>query len=195
MAGSDAPADWRFKAGIAIFISAFAVWLLVPLAAATGASPTRIAALAGMIFVGNKVLLLACIAVMGKAGFQRLKSLAFRFARGLLSNGADRAGDPRGPIGPVRHAIGLTLFCVPLGSAMLESYVFLFWPGLRPNLWQLESLGDVLLIASFFVLGGDFWSKIRALFIRGAVVIDPRDSRDSLERGAMPDSPDPRDGG
>jgi hypothetical protein len=27
-----------------------------------------------------------------------------------------------------------------------------------------------MLIASFFVLGGDFWNKVRALFVRTAVV-------------------------
>lgn len=40
------------------------------------------------------------------------------------------------------------------------------WPGLRPNLWQAQLAGDLMLIASFFVLGGDFWNKLRALFVR-----------------------------
>ena len=31
----------------------------------------------------------------------------------------------------------------------------------------------IMLIASFFVLGGDFWDKIRALFIYGATVTFP----------------------
>jgi hypothetical protein len=31
-------------------------------------------------------------------------------------------------------------------------------------------LGDALLIGSFFVLGGNFWEKLRALFIRTARV-------------------------
>lgn len=177
MATSDTEANlptaggWRFKLGIGIFIFAFALWLLIPLAASGGAPAARIATLTGIVFVANKVLLLTCIAVMGKSGFQQLKSIVFGYAKGLA---------PIGAVGPTRHAIGLVMFCLPLVSAMLEPYVDQFWPGLRPNLWQLQALGDLMLIASFFVLGGDFWNKIRALFIRTAKVVDVRDAGASV---------------
>ncbi|MBC9205934.1 transporter suffix domain-containing protein [Roseomonas aerophila] len=162
-----AASNWRFKLGIGIFILAFALWLLIPLAASQGATTARIAGMTGAIFVANKVLLFTCIAVMGKAGFQQLKSLVFGYAKGLA---------PAGPIGPARHFVGLVMFSLPLISAMLEPYVDQFWPGLRPNIWQLQALGDLMLLASFFVLGGDFWSKIRALFIRTAKVVDSSDT-------------------
>lgn len=161
------PAGWRFKLGIGIFVLAFALWLLIPVAASGGASAARIATLTGVIFIANKVLLVTCIAVMGKAGFQQLKTIVFGYAKGLA---------PADTVGPVRHAIGLVMFCLPLVSAMLEPYVDQFWPGLRPNMWQLQALGDFMLIASFFVLGGDFWGKVRALFIRSAKVGDVRDA-------------------
>jgi hypothetical protein len=150
---------WRFKLGIGIFILAFALWLIIPIAASLGTPAARIAALTGAIFVANKVLLVTCIAVMGKPGFQQLKAMVFGHAKRLA---------PSETVGPVRHAIGLVMFCLPLISAMLEPYIDNIWPGLRPNIWQLQALGDLLLIASFFVLGGDFWSKIRALFVRTA---------------------------
>ncbi|AMJ62011.1 transporter suffix domain-containing protein [Bosea sp. PAMC 26642] len=156
---------WRFKLGICIFVTAFALWLLLPLAASMNVPGPRIAAMTGAIFIANKVLLLTCIAVMGKAGFQQLKGMIFGYAKSLT---------PSGPISRTRHVIGLVMFCLPLLSATLEPYVDQFWPGLRPNLWQLQLLGDVMLIASFFVLGGDFWNKIRALFVRTAVVVDTR---------------------
>ena len=154
---------WRFKLGIFIFALAFALWLLVPLAALLDISSSRIAAMTGIIFIANKVLLVACVAVMGKPGFQQLKSLIFGYVKGLA---------PADTIGPTRHAIGLVMFCLPLISATLEPYTDRFWPSLRPNIWQLQVLGDVMLIASFFVLGGDFWNKVRALFIRTAKVED-----------------------
>ncbi|MNJ80684.1 hypothetical protein D3C77_791590 [compost metagenome] len=65
------------------------------------------------------------------------------------------------------------MFCLPLVTALLEPYVDNLWPGLRPNLWQVQLLGDLMLIASFFVLGGNFWEKLRALFIRTARVTIP----------------------
>lgn len=148
---------WRFKLGMGLFVLAFALWLIVPIAASVGTPAARVAALTGAIFVANKVLLVSCIAVMGKPGFQQLKQRVFGHAKHLA---------PSKTVSPTRHAIGLVMFCLPLISAMLEPYVDTIWPGLRPNIWQLQVLGDVLLIASFFVLGGDFWSKIRALFTR-----------------------------
>lgn len=160
--------DWRFKLGIGIFIFAFALWLLIPLAASGGASAAHIATLTGIVFVANKIMLLACIAVVGKAGFQQLKSFVFAYAKGLT---------PTDTVGPIRHRVGLVMFCLPLVSAMLEPYVDQFWPGLRPNRWEFQALGDLMLIASFSVLGGDFWSKIRALFIRTAKVVDVREAR------------------
>jgi hypothetical protein len=150
---------WRFKLGICILALAFALWLLIPLMASQGVPGPRVAAVTGMIFVANKVLLVICIAVMGKAGFQQLKGLVLGRAKRL---------SPSKTVGPVRHAIGLVMFGLPLLSATLEPYIDHIWPDLRPNIWQLQALGDAMLIASFFVLGGDFWTKLRALFIRTA---------------------------
>lgn len=157
-------ADWRFKTGIAIICVMAASWLLVPILAMAGAAGSRIAALTGILFISNKVLLLLVIAVMGKSGFQQLKSRLFsRFAK--------PAPTTDGEISPLRHRIGLVMLCLPLISAFLEPYIDTLWPGLRPNFWQAQALGDVMLIGSFFVLGGNFWEKVRALFIRTARVV------------------------
>ena len=156
---AEAPAStrWRFKLSILIFVLAFALWPLIPLAGSLDVPAARIAAMTGAIFITNKVLLLTCIAVMGKSGFQRLKAFVFGYVMGLA---------PSDTIGPARHAVGLVMFCLSLLSAMLEPYVDHLWPGLTPNTWQLQALGDFMLIASFFVLGGESWGKVRALFIR-----------------------------
>lgn len=150
---------WRFKCGIGLFIVAFALWFLIPVAAAIGVPGSRIAALTGTIFIANKVLLLTCVAVMGKEGFQQLKAIVFGHAKRLA---------PAQKVGPVRHAIGLVMFFIPILTSVLEPYLDELWPGLRPDMWQLQVLGDIMLIASFFVLGGDFWSKLRGLFVRTA---------------------------
>jgi hypothetical protein len=157
------PVGWRFKLGIALFAAALLIWLLVPIAAAVGVPASRIAGLTGTIFVLNKVLFLTVVAVLGKSGFQQLKRTLFGYVTGLV---------PDGIVGPTRHAIGLVMFCLPLVSAWLEPYVDALSPGLRPNLWQFQLLGDMMFVASFFVLGGNFWAKIRALFVRTATVVD-----------------------
>ena len=156
-------AGWRFKLGIIIIALMFAIWLLIPLVAVMDASAGTIAAVTGGIFIANKVLLLLAVAIIGKAGFQELKRRMFGYVGGLA---------PDAIVGPLRYRVGVVMFCLPLVSAMLEPYVDTIWPGLRPNLWQLQLLGDVMLIASFFVLGGNFWDKLRALFVRTATVVD-----------------------
>jgi hypothetical protein len=64
------------------------------------------------------------------------------------------------------------MFCLPLISSFFEPYIDSIWPGLRPNIWQLQLLGDAMLIGSFFVLGGNVWDKVRALFVRTARVVN-----------------------
>ncbi|NWB30604.1 transporter suffix domain-containing protein [Pseudomonas gingeri] len=156
-------AGWRFKLGIVILCLMLGSWLMVPLVAALGMPGSRIAALTGILFISNKVLLILVIAVMGKAGFQQLKRGVFGYVTSL-------APSLDTEVGPVRHRVGLVMFCLPLIAALLEPYVDIIWPGLRPNLWQFQLLGDLMLISSFFVLGGNFWDKVRALFIRTARV-------------------------
>ncbi|WP_434674139.1 transporter suffix domain-containing protein [Pseudomonas sp. R1-15] len=156
-------AKWRFKAGIAILCLMLALWLLVPLAAAADVPRSTIAAITGALFIINKVLLLLVIAVMGKAGFQELKQKVFGYVSGLVPSAEQE-------VSVTRHRIGLVMFCLPLLCSFLEPYIDAFAPGFRPNSWALQLLGDVLLIGSFFVLGGNFWEKLRALFIRTARV-------------------------
>ena len=164
VAAQSSSRGWRFKFGVALFCLMIVMVLLIPVAAASGMEPSRVAAVTGAIFVANKIILLVTIAVMGKTGFQELK--------GIIGGYVPRLGSDS-IVSPARHAIGLVMFCLPMISAFLEPYVDAVAPGLRPNLWQLQLLGDVMLIASIFVLGGNFWEKVRALFIRTARVADP----------------------
>lgn len=154
-------ASWRFKVGIAIICLMAGSWLAVPILAATGVPGSRIAALTGILFISNKVLLILVIAIMGKAGFQQLKRNLFGYVSAL-------APSTEVEVGQTRHRVGVVMFCTPLIAAFLEPYIDTIWPGLRPNLWQAQALGDAMFIGSFFVLGGNFWDKIRALFIRNA---------------------------
>ena len=157
-------AGWRFKLGIVIICVMLGSWLLVPVAAALDVPGSKVAALTGILFISNKVLLILVIAIMGKSGFQQLKRSVFGYVSSLAPS-VDQE------VGPVRHWIGIVMFCVPLISSLLEPYLDSIWPGLRPNLWQLQLLGDLMLIGSFFVLGGNFWDKVRALFVRDARVV------------------------
>jgi hypothetical protein len=167
-AGGATSVGWRFKLGITLVALMFAIWLLIPLAASMNATAGRIAAITGGIFIVNKVLLVLTVAVMGKAGFQQLKRYMFGYVSGLA---------PNATVSPLRYRIGLVMFCLPLASGILEPYVDALFPGLRPNSWQLQLLGDLMLVSSFFVLGANFWGKLRALFVRTAIAVDAEDTQ------------------
>ena len=94
---------------------------------------------------------------MGKAGFQELKQHIYGYMSSMVPSAEVE-------VGPMRHRIGLVMFCLPLISSFLEPYIDAVAPGLRPNNWMLQMLGDAMLIGSFFVLGGNFWEKLRALY-------------------------------
>lgn len=57
------------------------------------------------------------------------------------------------------------MFVSPLLAGWLHPYLAGRFPtfiGLGP---VFHVVGDLVFISSFFVLGGDFWDKIRALFV------------------------------
>jgi hypothetical protein len=58
------------------------------------------------------------------------------------------------------------LFLVPLLFGWLQPYV-------TASHLAFNLVGDLMFIVSFFVLGGDFWDKVRALFVHGAKAVFP----------------------
>ena len=159
------PAGWRFKVGIALFALMILAWVLIPLEAALGMSAATIAATTAGIAIGNKVLLLIAIAVMGKAGFQELKAKLFHKLT------------PPAQVSPTRYRIGLVMFCLPLLQGLLETWASHIAPQLVANRLGVDILMDIMLIASLFVLGGNFWDKLRSLFVSGARAVFPEDSK------------------
>ena len=62
------------------------------------------------------------------------------------------------------------LFLLPIVFGLLVPYAPHLVPGYGAHRFAVNLAGDLLLISSVFVLGGDFWDKLRALFVHDAVV-------------------------
>jgi hypothetical protein len=131
----------------------------VPLVTALGLSTGVTASVTGGLLLSAEVLGLAAIAVLGKSGYAYIKSRVFGFLK--------RYGLP-GKVGRLRYRIGLVMFCVPLLFGWLSPYATRWVPALSSHPLPYALSGDVLIVASLFVLGGDFWDKIRSLFIHNA---------------------------
>jgi hypothetical protein len=148
---------WRLKLGILIFIISIVLPLGgIPLLAGLDLSKTLVASISGGLLVSAEVLGIVAIAVMGKPGYLKIKSHVIGFFK--------QYGPPQ-DVGPVRYRIGLVMFVIPILFGWVSIYIADYIPGYADHMLVYAIVGDGLLLASLFVLGGDFWDKIRALFI------------------------------
>ena len=152
--------DWRLKLGTGLFGLSIVLPLVgVPLVTALGLSTKTTASVSGVLLLGAEVLGLCAVAVMGKSGYAYIKNRVLGFLK--------RHGPPK-QVSRLRYTIGLVMFSVPVLFGWLSVYAAGLIPGFTRTPFRYALGGDLLLLASLFVLGGDFWDKLRALFIHGA---------------------------
>ena len=161
MPDADVPPRGRLALGGSILVAGLLCPLLVPLVTASGLPAGWKATLSGLLLLGiPEVFMLVAVAVMGKAGYAYLKAKALGFLKRHVA--------PPDTVGRTRYRIGLVLFVLPVLYGWLGPYVRHVLPdsdagGLWPHVG-----GDLVFVTSLFVLGGDFWDKVRALFVHGA---------------------------
>jgi hypothetical protein len=157
--GKGAP-GYRFRLGLIIFVIGFSSPLLIPLVAASSLSTKWKSLISGGLALGiPEVFSILAIAIMGKSGFNYMKDRIFTFLKKHA---------PPDRVSPRRYRIGLVMFVVPILLAWLGPYVLHLVPGYAANRIVVSLTGDLIFLTSFFVLGGEFWDKVRALFNHGA---------------------------
>lgn len=159
---------WRLKLGVTLFVLSITLPVLgVPLAAAIGLSAATVATISGSMLVLEMVLEFVAVAVMGKSGYAYIKNRVFSFLNMRCR--------PPAEVSRTRYTIGLVMFTVPIVFGWLAPYAAVFSGYLGNEFtYAIAIVGDLLLLASLFVLGGDFWDKLRALFIHGAKAVFPK---------------------
>ncbi len=78
-------------------------------------------------------------------------------------------GPPR-EVSRLRYTLGLVMLTVPILFGWVSIYAGPMIPGFTKSPLLFALSGDILLLTSLFVLGGNFWDKIRALFIYNSKV-------------------------
>lgn len=153
----------RLYTGGIIFVAGFLSPLLVPLVTMLPLSEVWKTALSGFLLVGvPELAMLVAAAVMGKAGFDYLKQHIFSFLGKHFA--------PPETVSRIRYRIGLILFTIPLLLGWVAPYISGYFPIVEEHRFQFAIIGDLVLLTSLFVLGGEFWDKLRALFIHKAKV-------------------------
>jgi hypothetical protein len=156
------PKGKLITAGI-IFVVGFLSPLLIPFVTSSNLSTGWKATLSGLLALGiPELFMIIAAAVAGKEGFSYIKSKIFGF---LKKHG------PPDTVSKTRYRIGLVLFLIPIIVGWLLPYFTHLIPSYEENKNLISVAGDVVLITSLFVLGGDFWDKLRSLFVYGAKVI------------------------
>ena len=156
---------WRFTTGVTLFVLGLVCPLFVPLVTATNLTGKTKAIFSGALALGVPELLwLAAVALMGKAGFDLIKGRVFGFMK--------RHAMPA-TVSRTRYRVGLVMILVPVMLGFAQPYVSTVFEQLAEYRVQVGVAGDVLLLVSLFVLGGEFWDKVRALFVHGARVEFP----------------------
>jgi len=152
----------RLKLSAALFgLSIILPLLGVPLVVALDLSRTMTASVSGGLLLAGEILGVAAVAVAGKSGYALIKSKVL----GLL-----KQYGPPNKVSRLRYQIGLVMFGVPILFGWLSVYTAGYIPAFAQNPLPYALGGDILLLASLFVLGGDFWDKIRSLFVHDAEV-------------------------
>lgn len=168
----DRTARWRMSLALALWVGGFFLPLAIPLVIELPLPVATKTALSGLLVFGlPQLLTVIAIAIVGKSGFHYIKERVFGAARRL---------GPPAHVSRLRYRIGLVMLFLPLAVSLLEPYFTLVVvPGHLPH-WVYGAIDDTLFLTSFFVLGGEFWDKVKALFIYEARAVLPATSRARL---------------
>jgi hypothetical protein len=143
--------------GVIVFVVGQATTLLIPFVTASGLTATWKTTLSGVLFfVTPQIGIVLAVGILGKDGYDHVRDIVLRWFK--------KYGPPE-TVSLARYRIGLVMFVLPLFFGWIEPYCSYLFPGFEANKITFFITGDVIFIASFFVLGGGFWDKIRALFV------------------------------
>jgi hypothetical protein len=148
--------DWRFYAGM----TAMALAVIMPLTALVvpvlGLSTTQSALLAGVLLAGGpEVLCILAVALLGKETFLYFAHRAkTALRRAVIDQPASKA----------RYYTGLVVILV----SWLPAYIYAYSPALMPQgdarIYLLAAM-DLAFVVSVFLMGGEFWEKVRRIFV------------------------------
>jgi hypothetical protein len=186
--------DTRFKLGVALLVLGLILPFSTFLVAGTewpGAVKTVVN---GILMLAFEILIFPAIALMGKENFDRVVGRLMGVPQGYthmprLLHASKYSGllkmlKPAGSVSRSRYTIGLVLLLLPILLSWIISYVPSWLPeGNAGRVWINLGL-DLIVVTSLFVLGGDFWDKLRALFYYDAKAIFPASAGSEVTRSS-----------
>ncbi len=153
----------RLMVGGGVFVVGQLAPLTIPLVANSPLPAAWKTALSGLLLLGvPEIAIVLAVVILGKAGFDALKSKLFGSLKETLLPGE---------VSRRRYYFGLVLFLIPVFFGWAAPYFQELLPGLTQRRLAFAIVGDVTLIVALCTMGGQFWDKLRALFRYEARVI------------------------
>lgn len=150
----------RFYLGLSCFVLSWILPLFGFLVARLDLPLAVKATIIGLLTVGGpEILGILAVVCLGKENLIVIKDKILAFLR-LLK--------PSGPVSRWRYRLGLVMFLVPIMPSYIMAYMPQWLPDTSPQHLYVNLAADFLFLTSLFVLGGDFWDKLRALFVYDA---------------------------
>ena len=148
---------FRFCLGISLLVLGLIMPLFGLLVLRTEWSAGLKATIVGLLTAGGpEIVAILAAAVLGKKNFEIIKSRIFLALKTLR---------PTARVGKVRYTIGLIMFLLPIIPTYVMAYVPQWLPDTSPARLYVNIGADCVFVTSLFVLGGDFWDKLTALFV------------------------------
>lgn len=154
--------SWRFIAGVLLFGLGLIAPVFIPLVLALDIPAELKVVISGGLAIGIPEILWAiAVVILGKDGFYYIKDKTFFFfKKHALPERVSRG----------RYIVGLVMFILPIPFGWIAMYVSQFFPDFHDDLIIWSLAGNLIFFCSFFVLGGEFWEKFKALFYYNATV-------------------------
>ena len=157
----------RLLFGGIFFVAGFATPLLIPLVTISDLPTGWKTILSGFLALGiPEIFMLIAAGILGKQGLAYLKSRLWH----LIA--------PPETVGLLRYRLGLLLLFVPILFIWLNPYLEQAQPWLNDKRLMLGLISNAMMALSLLVLGGEFWDKLRGLFLYNVRVVQPVDQMD-----------------
>ncbi|MCF8043699.1 MAG: transporter suffix domain-containing protein [Desulfarculaceae bacterium] len=151
--------DWKYYLGLSLFIYSLAPIVIVALLPFFGMDLAEMGTLAVVFLTSGEVSFWGAAVLLGKPFMAALKQ---KFASWFRREAA-----PPQPISRARHLLGVWLLVISfLPYYAVLVYLLFFVPDnatIHFLAWTMAA-GEMLGIVSLFVLGGQFWERLKRLF-------------------------------
>jgi hypothetical protein len=155
----------RFYGGIVILAAAWLLPLLgIPVSQTNWPMGVKATVIGLLTLGGPEILSIVAIIVLGRESYELIVEKLKKFLR-LLK--------PSGKVSRLRYSIGLVMFLLPIIPSYIMAYAPHLLPDSSPHRFIVSITSDFIFIVSLFVLGGDFWDKLRSLFIYDSYSVFP----------------------